>query len=117
MNKLGMEEGEPIENALITRAIENAQSKVEGHNFEIRKQLLEYDDVMNQQREVIYQQRRDLLTGVDLKSTIEDIMMEAAEEIGAKFADERALPNVPGDHRPYQGRNPGHFVSHPTGRA
>jgi len=92
MERLGMEEGEPIEHNLISRAIENAQSKVEAHNFDIRKHLLEYDDVMNQQREVIYKQRRDLLTGVDLKSTIEDIMMETAEEIGSQFADERALP-------------------------
>jgi preprotein translocase subunit SecA len=92
MERLGMEEGEPIEHNLISRAIENAQSKVEAHNFDIRKHLLEYDDVMNQQREVIYKQRRDLLTGVDLKSTIEDIMMESAEEIAAEFADERALP-------------------------
>ncbi len=92
MERLGMEEGEPIEHNLISRAIENAQSKVEAHNFDIRKHLLEYDDVMNQQREVIYKQRRDLLTGVDLKSTIEDIMMEAAETLGEQFADERALP-------------------------
>ncbi|MBC2713255.1 MAG: preprotein translocase subunit SecA [Desulfosarcina sp.] len=92
MERLGMEEGEPIEHNLISRAIENAQSKVEAHNFDIRKHLLEYDDVMNQQREVIYKQRRDLLTGVDLESTIDDIMMESAEEIAAKFADERALP-------------------------
>jgi preprotein translocase subunit SecA len=91
MERLGMEEGEPIEHNLISRAIENAQSKVEAHNFDIRKHLLEYDDVMNQQREVIYKQRRDLLTGVDLKSTIEDIMMEAGEEIAANFGDERAL--------------------------
>ncbi len=92
MERLGMDEGEPIEHNLISRAIENAQSKVEGHNFDIRKHLLEYDDVMNQQREVIYKQRRDLLTGVDLKSTIEDIMLEAAETIAGQFADERALP-------------------------
>ncbi len=92
MERLGMEEGEPIEHNLISRAIENAQSKVEAHNFDIRKHLLEYDDVMNQQREVIYKQRRDLLTGIDLKSTIEDIMMESAEAIAGKFADERALP-------------------------
>ena len=92
MERLGMEEGEPIEHNLISRAIENAQSKVEAHNFDIRKHLLEYDDVMNQQREVIYKQRRDLLTGVDLKSTIEDIMMEAAETVADQFADERALP-------------------------
>jgi len=92
MERLGMEEGEPIEHNLISRAIENAQSKVEGHNFDIRKHLLEYDDVMNQQREVIYKQRRDLLTGVNLKETIEDIMMENAEAIAAQFADERDLP-------------------------
>ncbi|MGD8702231.1 MAG: preprotein translocase subunit SecA [Desulfosarcina sp.] len=92
MERLGMEEGEPIEHNLISRAIENAQSKVEAHNFDIRKHLLEYDDVMNQQREVIYKQRRDLLTGVNLQSTIEDIMMESAERIAAQFADERALP-------------------------
>ncbi|MGA6925387.1 MAG: SEC-C metal-binding domain-containing protein, partial [Desulfosarcina sp.] len=92
MERLGMEEGEPIEHNLISRAIENAQSKVEAHNFDIRKHLLEYDDVMNQQREVIYKQRRDLLTGVDLRSTIEDIMMESAESISQKFADEREHP-------------------------
>jgi preprotein translocase subunit SecA len=92
MERLGMEEGEPIEHNLISKAIENAQSKVEAHNFDIRKHLLEYDDVMNQQREVIYKQRRDLLTGVDLKSTIEDIMMECAETTAAQFADERKLP-------------------------
>jgi preprotein translocase subunit SecA len=57
MTRLGMEEGEPIEHRLITRAIANAQSKVEAHNFDIRKHLLEYDDVMNKQREVIYAQR------------------------------------------------------------
>ena len=58
MGKMGMEEGEPIEHSLISKAIENAQRRVEGHNFEIRKHLIEYDDVMNQQREVIYGQRR-----------------------------------------------------------
>ena len=92
MERLGMEEGEPIEHNLISRAIENAQSKVEAHNFDIRKHLLEYDDVMNQQREVIYKQRRDLLTGMDLKETIEDIIMEAAETIADQFANERDLP-------------------------
>ena len=92
MEKLGMEEGEPIEHNLISRAIENAQAKVEGHNFDIRKQLLEYDDVMNQQREVMYRQRRQALDGKDLKETIQDIMFDKASEIAAAFADERALP-------------------------
>ena len=90
MDRLGMQEGEPIEHGLISRAIENAQSKVEGHNFEIRKQLLEYDDVMNQQREVIYRQRREALFGKDLKSSILDIIEEKSEEIAGAFADERA---------------------------
>ena len=92
MEKLGMEEGEPIEHNLISKAIENAQAKVEGHNFDIRKQLLEYDDVMNQQREVIYRQRREALKGSDLKSSFMDMIYEKAEEIAHEFADESMLP-------------------------
>ena len=91
MEKLGMEEGEPIEHNLISKAIENAQAKVEGHNFDIRKQLLEYDDVMNQQREVIYKQRREALTGSSLKSSIMDMIYEKAKEIAHEFADESML--------------------------
>ncbi len=89
MDKLGMEEGEPIEHNLISRAIENAQSKVEGQNFEIRKHLLEYDDVMNQQRMVIYGHRREALSGKNLKSAIEDMIRERAAVIAEDFADER----------------------------
>jgi len=92
MEKLGMEEGEPIENRLISRAIENAQAKVEGHNFDIRKQLLEYDDVMNQQREVIYWQRREALNGKSLKPVIEEMIGEKAEEIAYTYSDEKTLP-------------------------
>jgi len=92
MEKLGMQEGEPIEHNLISRAIENAQAKVEGHNFDIRKQLLEYDDVMNQQREVIYRQRREALNGKSLKSAIESMIQEKAEDIAITFADEKILP-------------------------
>jgi preprotein translocase subunit SecA len=92
MEKLGMEEGEPIENRLISKAIENAQAKVEGHNFDIRKQLLEYDDVMNQQREVIYIQRREALNGKNLKSVIGEMIGEKVEEIAYTYSDERALP-------------------------
>jgi preprotein translocase subunit SecA len=100
MERLGMEEGEPIEHNLISRAIENAQSKVEGHNFDIRKHLLEYDDVMNQQREVIYRQRRDLLTG-ESTSAIHHRghHRRKAEEIAADFADERT-PRRLGPQRP-----------------
>lgn len=86
MEKLGMEEGEPIEHNMISRAIESAQSKVEGHNFDIRKQLLEYDDVMNQQREVIYRQRREALSGKDLKSEIQEMIRDKAEDIADTFA-------------------------------
>ncbi|MGD8981796.1 MAG: preprotein translocase subunit SecA [Desulfobacterales bacterium] len=92
MEKLGMEDGEPIENKLISRAIENAQAKVEGHNFDIRKQLLEYDDVMNQQREVVYRQRREALSGKSLKPAIEEMIRDKAEEIAYGFTDERAHP-------------------------
>jgi preprotein translocase subunit SecA len=74
MLKLGMEEGIPIEHGMVTRAIANAQKKVEAHNFEIRKQLLEYDDVMNKQREVIYQHRRAVLAGSHLTEDIHDMM-------------------------------------------
>ena len=92
MSRLGLEKGEPIEHGLISRAIENAQSKVEGHNFDIRKHLLEYDDVMNQQREVIYRQRRDLLSGDDIHEAVQDMVNDKAEEIASEFADERILP-------------------------
>ena len=91
MEKLGMEEGEPIEARLISKAIESAQAKVEGHNFDIRKQLLEYDDVMNQQREVIYRQRREALSGKNLKSVIEEMIGDKAEEIAYAHSDEKAL--------------------------
>lgn len=70
MQKLGMQEGEAIEHPWVTKAIENAQRKVEGRNFDIRKQLLKYDDVANDQRKVIYEQRRDLMTEDDISQTI-----------------------------------------------
>ncbi len=89
MERLGMEDGEPIEHRLISRAIENAQGKVEGHNFDIRKQLIEYDDVMNQQREVIYRQRREALSGEDLKPEFINIIEELSEMIADRFADNK----------------------------
>jgi preprotein translocase subunit SecA len=70
MQKLGMQEGEAIEHPWVTKAIENAQRKVEGRNFDIRKQLLEYDDVANDQRKVIYEQRRELMDGEDISATV-----------------------------------------------
>jgi preprotein translocase subunit SecA len=92
MERLGMEEGEPIEHNLISRAIESAQSKVEAHNFDIRKHLIEYDDVMNQQREVIYRQRREALNGKSLKPEIEGMIRDKAEEIAETYADEKIAP-------------------------
>ena len=70
MDKLGMEEDEPIENKMVTRSIESAQKRVEERNFNIRKQVLQYDDVMNQQREVIYKERRKVLDQADLRETV-----------------------------------------------
>jgi preprotein translocase subunit SecA len=92
MEKLGMQEGEPIEHSLISRAIENAQSKVEGHNFDIRKHLLEYDDVMNQQREVIYGQRREILLGKDLRPVIMDMIRETAGRIADTGTADKSHP-------------------------
>ncbi len=93
MDKLGAEEGEPIMHPLVTRSIERAQKKVEGHNFEIRKHLLEYDDVMNQQREVIYDQRLFALEGQDLKGQILEMAEEAFEARVDQFADPGAFPD------------------------
>ena len=73
MKKLGMQEGEAIEHPWVNRAIENAQRKVEGRNFDIRKQLLEYDDVANDQRQVIYEQRNELMDATDISDTITNI--------------------------------------------
>ncbi|MBM4439761.1 MAG: preprotein translocase subunit SecA [Candidatus Rokubacteria bacterium] len=78
MERLGMEEGEPIEHRLVTRAIGTAQKRVETHNFEIRKHLLEYDDVMNKQREIIYGMRRQILDGESQAETIEEWIDEVA---------------------------------------
>ncbi|PKO25738.1 MAG: preprotein translocase subunit SecA [Betaproteobacteria bacterium HGW-Betaproteobacteria-8] len=85
MERLKMPEGEAIEHPWVTRAIENAQRKVEGRNFDIRKQLLEYDDVANDQRRVIYQQRNELLEAVDVKDTIEAMRADVLTEIIATY--------------------------------
>ncbi|HSE14983.1 MAG TPA: SEC-C metal-binding domain-containing protein, partial [Candidatus Deferrimicrobium sp.] len=92
MEKLGMEEGEPIEHPLINRAVENAQKKVEGHNFDIRKHLLEYDDVMNKQRTVIYDMRREILGSEDLREMVLDFAAEVAEDLAGRFSDEKSHP-------------------------
>jgi preprotein translocase subunit SecA len=89
MEKLKLPEGEPIEHGMISRAVENAQKKVEGHNFEIRKHLIEYDDVMNKQREVIYTQRREVLGGEGVRETVESIVLEMVEDVVATFCPEK----------------------------
>jgi preprotein translocase subunit SecA len=89
MDKLGMEEDEPIEHPMISKAIENAQKKVEGHNFDIRKHLLEYDDVMNKQREVIYQQRREVLGSENVTEVLEDMMADLVDNVVDEFAKEK----------------------------
>lgn len=85
MQKLGMEEGEAIEHPWVTKAIENAQRKVEAHNFDIRKHLLEYDDVANDQRKVIYEQRDELLQSDDMSDAIESIRDEVLSDVLAGF--------------------------------
>jgi preprotein translocase subunit SecA len=90
MDKLGMEEDEPIEHSMVSRAIENAQRKVEGHNFDIRKHLLEYDDVMNKQREVIYSQRREVLEGENVRPIVDDMISELVAQVASEFTSKSA---------------------------
>lgn len=92
MDKLGMDEDEPITAKMITRSIEKAQKKVESHNFEIRKYVLEYDDVMNQQREVLYSQRRQVLTADSLRDTIMGMVDDIIHEGLDKYANEKLYP-------------------------
>ena len=92
MEKMGMEEDLPIENPMISRAIENAQKKVEGRNFEIRKHILEYDDVLNQQREVVYKQRRQVLEGENLKGNIREMVPDIIRAALHIYADEKVYP-------------------------
>jgi len=92
MTRLGMEEGEPIEHRLITRAVANAQTKVEAHNFDIRKHLLEYDDVMNQQREIVYGRRREILSSPNLKHDILDMAENVASGIVQQYASTEVHP-------------------------
>ncbi len=92
MEKLRIPDGEPIEHGMISKAIENAQKKVEAHNFDIRKHLIDYDDVMNRQREVIYAQRREILSGDDISGTIESILDEAIGDSVATFCQDNNRP-------------------------
>ncbi len=89
MDFLKIEEGEAITHSMINKSIENAQKKVEAHNFDIRKHLIEYDDVMNKQREVIYTQRREILAGQDIRETFLELLDDTIEEIVAGYAIEK----------------------------
>jgi preprotein translocase subunit SecA len=88
MNKLGMDEDVPIENSIVTKAIENAQKRVEAHNFDIRKHLLEYDDVMNKQRTEIYSFRKEILDGVNLTERIFGMVDELVDELVMIYCQE-----------------------------
>jgi len=91
MQRLGMQEGEAIEHPWVTKAIENAQRKVEGRNFDIRKQLLEYDDVANDQRKVIYEQRNRLMDVDDISASVENIRHEVMDEVVDQFIPRDSL--------------------------
>ena len=91
MGSLGMDEGEAIEHKYLNRSIENAQRKVEGHNFDIRKNLLEYDDVANDQRQVIYQQRRELMEAEDISATLDGMREEVVFDVLAQYVPQDSL--------------------------
>ena len=91
MQNLGLEEGEAIEHRMVNNSIEKAQRKVEGRNFDIRKNLLEYDDVANDQRQVIYQQRNDLMGTVDLSETIRAIRDEVVEDVISDYVPPQSI--------------------------
>jgi preprotein translocase subunit SecA len=93
MDKLGFSEDEPIEHQLLSRAIENAQKRVEARNFSIRKSVLEYDDVMNRQREVIYGQRNKVLLGGDLRETIRDMISNVVEHVVGMYSPPSVHPD------------------------
>ncbi len=94
MKRLGMEKGEAIEHPWVSRAIENAQRKVEGRNFDIRKQLLEYDDVANDQRKVIYEQRNELLDEGDIADTIKNVRNDVVDTIISQYIPPQSLEEM-----------------------
>ena len=103
MQKLGMQEGEPIENNMVSRAIENAQKRVEGHHFEIRKTLLDYDNVMNQQRTVIYSLRRDLMQEPDLEPILNEYLSDLLDDMYAGLEVSKAARDIE-DEKPVRAR-------------
>jgi len=94
MQKLGMEEGEAIEHTWVTKAIENAQRKVEGHNFDMRKNLLEYDDVANDQRKVVYEQRNELMETENMREIVDDLREDVIPNIVDQHIPEGSLEEI-----------------------
>ena len=94
MQKLGMEEGEAIESKLVTQAIENAQRKVEAHNFDIRKNLLDFDDVANDQRKVIYEQRNDLLDGENIEEEVKEMRTDVLNDVIDTYVPRRSMDEM-----------------------
>ena len=94
-NTLGADENMPIQSKMLSKAVENAQKKVEGRNFTIRKNVLQYDDVMNTQREIIYKQRREVLDGENLKSSIEKIIDIVANKLVSAYTTENGINKEP----------------------
>ncbi|MCK9583302.1 MAG: preprotein translocase subunit SecA [Candidatus Cloacimonetes bacterium] len=100
MQKIGLKPGEAIRHPMMTKAVEKAQSRVEEHNFEIRRNLIKYDEVMNQQREVIYSYRRSVLKGYDLRAEIQEMVTETIERVvdtataGSKYPEEWDLQQI-----------------------
>ncbi|WP_408007855.1 preprotein translocase subunit SecA [Pseudalkalibacillus sp. A8] len=92
MDRLGMEEDQPLESKMVTKAVETAQKRVEGHNFDARKQLLQYDDVMRQQREIIYAQRAEVLESENLREIVEKMIQATVERIVEAHTPEEEVP-------------------------
>jgi len=92
MQKVGMEDGEAIESRLVSRVIENAQRKVEGHNFDIRKQLLEYDDVSNEQRKLVYTERNQLMSTDDVSENVSDMREEVVDSVISRSIPPQSMP-------------------------
>ncbi len=99
LSKLGLKDGEVLTHPLVSRAVEKAQRKVEGHNFDVRKQLLEFDDVANDQRKVIYQQRNELMEASEIKDVIANIREDVVQKVVSEFIPEQSFEeqwNIPG---------------------
>ena len=116
MEKLDLDEDTPIENKMLTRAIENAQTTVESRNFQSRKTVLEYDDVMNKQREIIYAQRRQVLDGLDIKETVLNMMhTSVSNQVALAFGENRASGRRPAITRCSQGMEGIYFAKGAVG--